>query len=224
MEQRTPEWHQVRLGKLTASRIADATARTKTGWGASRANYMAELLIERLTGQPAARPTNAAMEWGAQMEPEAITVFEFERNVSVEPVAFIEHPRIRMSGASPDGLIGDDGMLEIKCPNSATHIDTWLSTTVDEKYLKQMQWQLACTSRAWCDFMSYDPRMPLELRSKIIRIPRDDKMIAKLENEATEFLAELDAKHKALLDAAHGRTQQSLKEALQDSVNLLAAG
>ena len=195
IEQRTPEWHAQRLGKLTASRIADATTRVKAGWGASRANYMAELLTERLTGQPYPRYSNAAMEWGTQNEPEARTVYQFERNVTVEEVGFVEHPRIAMSGASPDGLVGDDGLVEIKCPNTATHIATLLGEgEIDGGYVKQMQWQMACTGRQWCDWVSYDPRLPVAMRMVIIRVSRDDKMIVKLEAEASEFLAELDGK------------------------------
>ena len=194
--QRTPEWHAARLGKLTASRIADATARTRTGWGASRANYMAELLIERLTGQPAPQYTNAAMEWGTQYESEALTVYEFERNETVEPVGFIEHPTIADAGASPDGLIGSEGIIEVKCPNSATHIDTLLGANIDEKYIKQMQWQMACTGRQFCDWVSYDPRMPINLRIVIRRIVCDLKMIAKLETDAVAFLRELAEKHE----------------------------
>jgi putative phage-type endonuclease len=223
-EQRTPEWFQARLGKLTASRIADATARTKTGWGASRANYMAELLTERLTGQRAPQYTNAAMEWGTQTEPEARTVYEFERNVTVEEVGFIPHPTIAMSGASPDGLVGDYGLdyglVEIKCPNTATHIEALLGLggEIDGRYGKQMQWQMACTDREWCDFVSYDPRLPVAMRMLITRVLRDGKMIAKLEAEAKEFLAELAAKEALLLDKyVRGKSPDNLMEQLRQS-------
>lgn len=225
IEQRTPEWHALRLGKLTASRIADATARTKTGWGASRANYMAELLTERLTGQPYPQYRNAAMDWGTQTEPEARTVYEFERNVTVEEVGFVPHSRIAMSGASPDGLVGKGldqewGLVEFKCPNTSTHIAVLLGEGgMDPAYTKQVQWQMACCpGRKWCDWVSYDPRLPAAMRIVIVRVPRDDKMIAKLEAEVTEFLAELATKQIQLLERyANRRSPDSLMEQLRQS-------
>jgi putative phage-type endonuclease len=198
VEQRSTEWFAARLGKLTASRIADATARTKTGYGASRANLMAELVCERLTGVQAERFVNGAMLHGIEMEPEACSAYEFELGVTVEKVGFLDHPSIDMSGASPDGLVGAEGLVEIKCPQSAQHIDTLLTKAVPEKYVKQMQWQMACTGRKWCDYATYDPKMPQELQLWILRVTRDDKMIAELEKEARAFLAELDEKVAAL--------------------------
>jgi putative phage-type endonuclease len=200
MEQRSPEWHLARVGKLTASRVADATARIKGGWGASRADYMAELLVERLTGAPAPHYTNQAMEHGTAFEGEAREAYEFEFNAEVVQVGFIPHPSIANSGASPDGLVGDDGLVETKCPNTATHIETLLGAPIDGKYIKQMQWQMSCTGRKWCDWVSYDPRMPLSMRFFCRRIERDDAMIAQLEEDAKIFLQELDTKHRALLD------------------------
>jgi putative phage-type endonuclease len=220
--QRTIEWHTARLGRLTASRIADATARTKTGWGSSRANYMAELLIERLTGEPAPRYTNAAMDWGTQYESEAITVYEFEKNATVDPIGFCPHPRIADSGASPDGMIGLDGLIECKCPQTATHIDILLGASIDEKYIKQMQWQMACTGRRWCDWMSYDPRVPVNLRVVIRRVERDDAMIAKLEKDVAEFLNELAEKHCRLLALGNGKGDPTLTQ-LKASVELAGA-
>ncbi len=214
IEQRTPEWFQARLGKLTASRIADATARVKSGWGASRDNYMAELLVERLTGQPAPQYTNAAMEWGTQTEPEARTVYEFERNVTVESCGFIPHPVIAMSGASPDGLVGDFGLVEIKCPNTATHISTLLGAA-PEKYVKQMQWQMDCVGSEWCDFVSYDPRVPVAMRMHIQRIEFDLKAVEKLRKEAREFLDELADKETRLRDrymGASGGLMEQLRQ------------
>lgn len=198
MEQRSSEWHQARLGKLTASRIADAVAKTKSGWGASRANLMADLVCERLTGVPAERYVNGAMQYGIDTEPEARSAYEFELGVTVQEVGFIDHPSVSMAGASPDGLVGGEGLVEIKCPQSAAHIETLLSKTVPDKYVKQMQWQMACTGRKWCDYATYDARMPQELQLWILRVVRDDKMIAELEKEARAFLAELDEKVAAL--------------------------
>lgn len=198
MEQGSPEWLALRAGKVTASRVADVIARTKTGWGASRANYMAELIAERLTGQPAPSYSNAAMQWGTEKEPEARDYYAFITGVTVEQIAFVHHPLIPNSGASPDGLVGDDGLVEIKCPNTATHIDTLLGAVGPSKYMTQMQWQMACTGRKWCDFVSYDPRMPESMQVYVSRIDRDDDVIAVLEKDVTEFLAEVADKVAAL--------------------------
>lgn len=196
--QGSPEWHALRVGKATASRIADLVAKTKTGWGASRANYMAELIAERLTGRAAEGFTNAAMKHGTETEPDAVAAYEFLTNVEVERVAFVPHPSIAMSGASPDGYVGDVGLIEVKCPNTATHIDTLLGEPIAGKYITQMQWQMACTGRAWCDWVSYDPRLPDEMRLFVQRVPRNDALIAALEKEVTAFLIELDAKEQEL--------------------------
>lgn len=196
--QGSPEWYAVRLGKVTASRIADLTAKTKTGWGASRANYMAELLVERLTGEVAPSYTNDAMRWGLEKEPEARAAYEWHRDCEIKPIGFVHHPHINMSGASPDGQVADDGMVEIKCPNTATHIDTLLSDAVAEKYIKQMQWQMACAERQWCDFVSFDPRLPEHMRLFVKRIEFDKATVAILEKDVMAFLFELDEKIEAL--------------------------
>lgn len=205
--QGTPEWRAVRLGRVTASRVADVVAKTKSGPGASRANYMAELLVERLTGQPAERFQNDAMRWGADHEPAARQAYEFLRECAVEQVGFVHHPRIAMAGASPDGLVGADGLLELKCPNTATHVDTLLGQAPPGKYVIQMQWQMACTGRAWCDFGSFDPRLPYEMQLWVSRVMRDETHIRELEAEVEAFLAELDDKARRL------RTAYNLSEA-----------
>lgn len=192
--QGSPEWFAARCGRVTASCVADVIARTKTGYGASRANYMAQLIAERLTGQVAQSFTNAAMQWGTEKEPDARRAYSFLADVDVVEVGFVIHPTISMSGASPDGLVGDDGLVEIKCPNTATHIDTLLGQTVPAKYVTQMQWQMACTGRDWCDFVSFDPRMPADMQLWLQRVERDDETILHLENEVSAFLAELDCK------------------------------
>ena len=194
MEQGTDEWLAARRGKVTASRVADVIAKTKTGYGAGRGNYMAELLCERLTGTTAPCFMNDAMRWGTEKEPEARAAYSFHHDADVSEIAFVDHPSIAMAGASPDGLIGDDGLLEIKCPNTATHLDTLASGKPAGKYVTQMQWQMACTGRQWCDFASYDPRLPEHLRLFVTRVPRDGEMIAAMEAEVTTFLAELDAR------------------------------
>ena len=198
MIQGSEEWHEARLGKVTASRIADMMARTKTGWGAGRANYMAELLCERLTGSAEDRFTNAAMAWGTETEPQARAAYEFITGRAVEEVGFVDHPSIAMAGASPDGLVGDDGLIEIKCPNTATHIETLLTETIPSKYRMQMLWQMACTGRAWCDFASFDPRLPGDMQLFIARVTPEPGEIDALESGVREFLAELDAKISAL--------------------------
>lgn len=218
IEQGSPEWHAIRLGKVTASRIADATARTKTGWGASRANYMAELLVERLTERPTESYTNAAMQWGTDKEPDAIAAYEFLTGDTVERVAFDAHPTIAMAGASPDGLVGDKGLIEVKCPNTATHLATLLGGPVPEKYIIQTAWQMACRpEREWCDWCSFDPRVPDEMRLYVYRIRRDDALIANLEKEVNVFLAEIE-KQVAELSARYlGGTSPTLT-ALRESM------
>ena len=198
MDQRSPEWFSERCGKVTASRVADVVAKTRSGWGASRANYLAQLIAERLTGTVADSFSNAAMQWGTETEPQARIAYEFYCNETVHELGFANHPFIKMTGASPDGLVGDKGLVEIKCPNTATHLDTLLSDNVPTKYITQMQWQLACTNREWCDFASFDPRLPENMRLWVKRIDRDGKLIAELEGYVAEFLLELDTKVKAL--------------------------
>src|SRR6185369_15500125 len=185
--QGSPEWFAERLGKVTASRVADVVARTKSGWGASRANYMAELVAERLTGTNAEGYTNAAMQWGVDHESDARLAYELMAGATVEPAGFVPHPSIAESGASPDGYVGA-GLIEIKCPNTATHIETLLGQSVPGKYVTQIQWQLACTGLDWCDFVSFDPRMPGSMSLFIKRVHRDDKLIASLERDVVDFL------------------------------------
>ena len=198
IEQGTDAWFQQRLGKVTASKIGDIVAKTKSGYSTSRANYMAQLVVERLTGVKTESFTNAAMEWGTQTEPLARAAYELKNNVMVDEVAMIDHPTIPMSGASPDGLVGEEGMIEIKCPNTATHLDTLLSGEADKRYTYQMQWQMACTGRKWNEFVSFDPRMPDNLQLFIKRVERDDELIKELEAEVVKFLAEVDEKVEKL--------------------------
>lgn len=198
MIQGSDEWFAARLGKVTASRVADVLAKTKTGPAASRANYMADLLCERLTGASPPSFMNDAMRWGTEKEPEAREAYEFDQKVFVDQIGFVDHLTIAMSGASPDGLVGDDGLIEIKCPNTATHLDTLESGRPAGKYVTQMQWQMACTGRQWCDFISYDPRLPAPLRLFVVRILRDPEAIASMEAEVSAFLAELDVRIETL--------------------------
>lgn len=190
--QGTPEWHQARAGRVTASRVSDLLATTKSGWGASRANYRAELVAERLTGQVAESFLSSAMKWGLETEPEARRTYCFLNDLEVTPVGFVLHPSIEMAGASPDGLVGEDGLVEIKCPGTAKHIDTLLNETIADEYLKQMHWQMLCTGRAWCDFVSYDPRLPARMQMFVKRVHRAT-IPADMENKVRDFLAEVEA-------------------------------
>lgn len=198
MEQRSQEWFEARLGKVTASRVADIVGKTKSGYKASRANYMAQLVCERLTGRQGESYQNAAMVWGTEQEPAARGAYEARAGLLVQEVGFVSHPTIQYAGASPDGLIGEDGLVEIKCPNTATHIETMLEGVAPSHYNLQMQWQMACTERKWCDFVSYDPRMPENMQLFIYRVYHDAEAIAELEREVEKFLAELDKKVRDL--------------------------
>jgi len=142
--------------------------------------------------------TNSAMTHGVENETYARAAYEAKTGNMVDQVGAIDHPTIPMSAASPDGLVGDDGCLEIKCPNTATHIDTVLGEEPAKKYFDQMQWQMRCADRSWCDFVSFDPRMPSHLQLFIKRIERNDLYIAELEKEVIQFLAEVDDKVKKL--------------------------
>jgi putative phage-type endonuclease len=194
VEQGTPKWFAARLGNVTASRVADVIAKTKSGYSASRENYMAQLICERMTNTVAESYTNAAMQWGTETEPLARAAYESIADVLVDEVGYVQHPRIERAGASPDGLVGLFGLLEIKCPNTATHIDTLITEQVPTKYITQMQWQMVCTGRAWCDFVSFDPRLPNGLQVFVKRVEFDTEYAATLEIEVVKFLAELDTK------------------------------
>ena len=198
MEQRSDEWFAARLGKVTASRVADVIAKTKTGPSASRENYSTQLVLERLTNKQAESYTNAAMQWGTDTEPMARQAYELKRGLFVNETGFVDHPTIEMSGASPDGLVGTDGLIEVKCPNSATHMETMLTQKVPAKYIPQMMWQMACTGRNWCDFVSYDPRFPENLQIFIERVTYDPTYVRMLELEITQFLDEVTKKVEIL--------------------------
>jgi putative phage-type endonuclease len=198
MEQRSEEWFAARCGKATGSRIADIVAKTKSGYSTSRANYMAQLVVERMTKAVAESYSNSAMEWGVEQEPFARAAYEAHVGVLVDEVGMVDHPTVAMSGASPDGLVNEDGLVEIKCPNTATHIETLLGGESPKKYYDQMQWQMACTGRQWCDFVSFDPRMPEGLQLFVKRVERDAEYIAELESEVATFLKEVSDKVEKL--------------------------
>lgn len=194
MIQGSPEWFEARRGNVGASSIYKVMAK---GAGKTRRSYMDELLAEKL-GCVLEGFTSAAMERGTDLEPVARSQYEVERGVMVLECGFIMHPSIKGFGASPDGLVGDDGLVEIKCPNTVTHLSTLESGTIDGKYQWQMLAQMACTGRQWCDFVSYDDRLPEGLQSSIIHFPRDDKRIAEMEAEVGKFVAEMKERFQAI--------------------------
>ena len=191
IKQGSAEWFAARLGKATASRVADIMAKSKSGYSTSRANYMAQLLVERLTGVPTEGYTNSAMQWGIDNEPAARLAYSFMQDVDVEEVGFAEHPAINDAGGSPDGLVGRDGLIEIKCMLTANHVEQLLGAEIPGKYVGQMQFLMACTQRDWCDFVSFDPRMPEHMQIVIKRLPREDIFIGDIEREVRTFLGEL---------------------------------
>jgi len=196
--QGTTDWFAIRLGKVTASRVADVIAKTKTGYSTSRENYMAQLVVERLTQTKAESYTNAAMQWGTDQEPFARAAYEAAQGVMVEEVGFVPHPTIEWAGASPDGLVGDDGLVEIKCPNTAQMIEALLTGKVPTKYFTQMQFQMACTGTKFCDYVVFDPRMPAKAQLFVTRVNRDDAYIAEIEAEIVKFLAEVQSQVQQL--------------------------
>jgi len=192
IEQGTDAWFAQRVGNVTASRISDVMATLKSGGeSASRRNYRAQLIAERLTGSKSESFTNAAMQWGTDNEPIARAMYEIQTGSDVEQVGYVTHPSIKNTGASPDGLVGDDGLIEIKCPNTATHIDYLLAGVPAAEYHNQMLWQMECTGRKWCDFVSYDPRMPEELQLFVVRFYRDDERLSEMRSGVVKFLQEV---------------------------------
>jgi putative phage-type endonuclease len=198
IEQRTEEWFQQRLGKVTASRISDVIAKTKTGVSTSRQNYLVQLVSERITGKKGDSFVNQAMLDGIEREGAARAIYMLNRDVSVTEVGFFDHPVIKNSGASPDGAVNAEedgkyaGLIEIKCPIETTHTNTLMSKSVPSKYIPQMQWQLACTGAKWVDFVSYNPNFPMELQLFVARVDRDDTYIGELEAEVVKFLEEVE--------------------------------
>lgn len=199
LSQNTPEWIVHRHGMVTASRVADVMSKRKDGKeSAPRKKYKTDLMLEVLTGKAAEHYVTPAMEFGLENQPLAAEAYEQHTGIEIEEGGFWVNDRIPRFGASPDYLVGDDGLMECKVPNTDTHIDTLLSEEIDEAYLWQMQAQMACTGREWCDFVSYDPRLPKQLRLFVKRVPRDEKLIAAMEFEIILFLEETIEKLKKL--------------------------
>jgi len=197
--QGSEKWQGARVKKVTASKVTCIMVKLKNGNPpAGRATYMGQLIAERLTGVKSDSYSDSSMQWGTETEPQAIAAYAFLKDVEVVRIAFMDHPTIKLAGMSPDGLVGEDGMLEIKCPNTSTHIDFLITKMIPKKYQDQMQWQMACSGRKWCDYMSFDPRMPEHLNKLIVRVDRDDKYIQEMEIEVIKFNSEINEKLKIL--------------------------
>jgi putative phage-type endonuclease len=193
--QRTDEWLEARLGCVTASRIEAVMAKGKGSTpSATRKNYMFELVVETLTGSSGEGGyMNSDMQRGIDLEPLAVSAYEFTSGLGTQEVGFVKHPTIEKSGASPDRLVEEDGLVEIKCPKTANHFKYWMDGTIDRGYILQMQWQMACTGREWCDFVSYDPTVTDPAYNlHIRRIERDNALISEIEDEVRAFLTETE--------------------------------
>ena len=200
IDQGSEEWHQLRLGKVTASRVADIMRKGRSGSDSlSRQRYLGELVAERLTGRPTETFKSQDMQWGNDTESVALGAYAIYSCARLQPVPFVDHPKISMSGASPDQLVDDDGLCEIKCPATHTHIATLLGAPIAPDYVTQMQWQMTCTGRVYCDFVSFEPRLPEDMRLHVQRVTRDDERIAELEKAVVAFLGEVDATVNKLL-------------------------
>lgn len=183
--QRSEDWYAERCGKVTASRVKDLNAKPSKGKALNALGLT--ILAERLTGVQKETPTNFAMQWGIDNEPHAIAAYENETGFFVNGTGLIDHPFIEMFGASPDGLVGENGQIEVKCPDTTTHLNTLLTKKVPEEHIPQITSQLACTRRQWCDFVSYDPRLEPELQIIIIRVFAKDLNIEGLERDVRAF-------------------------------------
>jgi putative phage-type endonuclease len=194
LEQGTDEWKAARLGHVSASNVAAVMSKTKDGGeSATRRTYKIKLVAERMTGLAQETYKNAAIEWGNEQEPFARMAYEASQDVLVEKTGFWKHPSKEWIGVSPDGLVGNDGLIEIKCPNTTTHLEYLWDEVVPTEYRKQIQMQLWVTGRQWCDFVSYDPRLPIKNQLFIQRCERDEKLIATMEQEVDVFLGEIQA-------------------------------
>lgn len=203
LTQGSDAWIRARAGKVTASRIADVMAKIKTGESASRRDYKAQIVAEILTGTPQENGFKSAeMQWGNDQEPFARAAYEIATGAMVDQVGLVLHPSIGRGAASPDGLVGLDGLVEIKCPKTATHLQYLVDGKVPMHYQPQMLWQMACTERDWCDFASFDPRLPEHLQLFVRRFSRDQTRIDEIESEVRTFLTEVDAILAALPQAA----------------------
>lgn len=203
--QGSAEWFEARVGRITASRVADALSMLKRGGSsANRERYKIDILTEILTGNPVEHYVSPAMDFGIENEPVARSAYEMYMAETVELIGFVIHPKINRSGASPDGLVGEDGLIEIKVPTGTTHLQYLIDGVVPDEYVPQMMWQMACTGRKWCDFVSYDPRIPEDFSLFVKRLPRDNEYIAELERGVRQFISEVNDMASVLLKREHG--------------------
>lgn len=193
VEQGSDRWKQLRCGQITASRAKDVIAMTKKGEAANRRDYRTEILVERLTGVPVEQYVSKEMLWGKQQEPFARSAYEIYAAVFVDQVGFVVHANIPFFGCSPDGLVGDDGMIQIKCGNRTTHLAWMQSGVVPIEHIPQMLAELAVTGRKWIDFVSYHPEFPEHLQLFVRRFARNEKLIAGMESEVVHFHQECES-------------------------------
>jgi len=198
--QGSAEWLQARVGRITGSRMSDVMAYLKSGKGemACRRDYRMDLMAERLTGSAEKKVVTAEMQWGIDHELEAKGAYEVAMDCLIQTVGFAVHPSMDYSGASPDGLLDADGILEVKCPKTTTHLSYLMAGTVPEDYQPQMLWEMACCERTWGHFVSYDPRLPEDMRLLIIRFDLDGKRVAAMEDEVGKFNLEIEAALESL--------------------------
>jgi putative phage-type endonuclease len=222
LEQGSVEWLQMRIGCVTGSRMADVMAKLKRKEGEAqcRADYKAEIVCEQLTGRAAEHYVSPAMEWGTDNEIFARNAYELEVG-SVEQIGFALHSTIKRFGASPDGLVGENGLVEFKCPTTATHIDYIIKGVVPPEYHWQMLAEMACAERQWCDFVSYDPRLPKKLQLFVRRFERNDAAVEFMEAEVVKFLAEVDEQIERLGKSTLVDLDPTLIGKLQASLNAL---
>jgi putative phage-type endonuclease len=199
MLQGSEEWRQARSGSIGASDAPSVVRRVKSGgFSADRESLLAVKVLERITNTPVEPYRSAAMLQGTAREPEARMTYALVKGVEVEEIALVPHPTIKGSHCSPDGLVGLDGLVEIKCPMAAQHLDTLLNGQISSDHLTQMMWQMACTGRAWDDFVSYSSDFPGPMQIWIKRVHRDAKRIAELEREIATFIKEIDQRVEQL--------------------------
>ncbi|WP_063657925.1 lambda exonuclease family protein [Candidatus Arsenophonus triatominarum] len=215
MKQKTDEWFQARLGKVTASNLHKVLSK---GRGTTQRNYLMQLVCETLTGRREEIKTNQAIERGIALEPQARARYYLnEFDVTVTEVGFIPHPSIALFGASPDGLVNDDGLIEIKCPNTTTHIETIVTGKPKYEYLLQMHGQMMCTGRNWCDFVSYDDRLPPNLAYYKIRIIKDDNLVNEIEQAVQAFIEKLKSEINKINQKAEATWQTTTSVTLPDA-------
>ena len=202
--QGTDAWKFARVGSVGASDAPKVVRKTKTGYSADRDTLMVAKMLERLTGQPVNIPQTFAMQQGMEREPIARMTYSIIKNRDVQEVGIVPHPTVKGSHASCDGYVGDKGLVEIKCPLPVAHMDTLDKGSIPSDHMTQMQWQMACTGRDWCDYVSFNPDFPLKLQMFVKRVPRDPERIRELEREIAKFVAELEAKLARLSGKAAG--------------------